>query len=81
MLISKGVQLFPWYGATEVGPPTRLFDVDASDHPPPDAKTWDDWEWMSFSPRVYPNWVSQGDGYHELQLLVSSLNHLLCFEI
>ena len=64
------VPLFPWYGGTEFGPHTKLFDIDTSEQPPPDAKTLADWEWLAFSERVRPNWVPQGDGTYELQFLV-----------
>ena len=63
--------LYPWYGGTEFGPHTKIFDIDeASDAPT--AKTRADWEWMAFTERVQPRWDPQGDGTYELQYVVSA---------
>ena len=70
-LIAQGVNLYPWYGGTEFGPHTRVFDIDDSPNPDPNAKTKEDWEWLSFSNRVNCRWVPEGDGTFELQYLVS----------
>ncbi|EKM50221.1 uncharacterized protein PHACADRAFT_153694 [Phanerochaete carnosa HHB-10118-sp] len=71
-LVAEGVRLYPWYGGTEFGPHTRVFDM-ADDAPPSaapaDAKTRADWEWLSFSERVRCRWVPEGDGTFELQYL------------
>ena len=69
-LISKGVPLYPWYGGTEFGPPTNVFDIDDSTSPSPMAKAWEDWDWLSFSSLVNCRWIPEGDGTYELQLLV-----------
>ncbi|EKM50758.1 uncharacterized protein PHACADRAFT_153008 [Phanerochaete carnosa HHB-10118-sp] len=68
-LIVEGVNLYPWYGGTEFGPHTRVFDMDESSNPAPNGKTRADWEWLSFSDRVTCRWVSEGDSTFELQLL------------
>lgn len=66
-LQDAGVPLYPWYGGTEFGPHTKIFDIDESPDAPPNAKTRADWEWMAFTERVQPRWDPQGDGTYELQ--------------
>ena len=72
-LQDEGVPLYPWYGGTEFGPHTKIFDIDESENPAPGAKTRADWEWMAFTERVQPQWDPQGDGTYELQYIVSLL--------
>ncbi|GJE90357.1 acetyl-CoA synthetase-like protein [Phanerochaete sordida] len=64
-LVGAGVPLYPWYGGTEFGPHTRVFDIADAPH----AKTRADWEWLVFTERVRPRWVPEGDGAFELQFL------------
>lgn len=66
-----GVPLYPWYGGTEFGPHTKIFDIAESEKPAPSAKTREDWEWMAFTERVKCRWDPQGDGTYELHYLVS----------
>ncbi|EKM50750.1 uncharacterized protein PHACADRAFT_153004 [Phanerochaete carnosa HHB-10118-sp] len=68
-LTAEGVNLYPWYGGTEFGPHTKIFDKGDSSNPASDAKTRADWEWLSFSDRVTCRWVPEGDGTFELQFL------------
>ena len=72
-LVEAGVRLCQWYGGTEFGTPGKVFDLDESDNPSPDARVPLDWEWLSFTDSVDIRWVPQGDGTFELQFLVSRL--------
>ena len=58
------------YGGTEYAVHTNIFDIVRSENPAADAKTPEDWEWVSFADNVHARWVPQGDGSFEYQCLV-----------
>ena len=80
-LVSGGVKLGLVYGGTECGVHTNILDVDDTQSSNPNAKTKEDWEWMTFPDYVKPRWVPQGDGTYELQFLVGGLRRLAAEEM
>ena len=69
-LAAAGVKFYAIYGATEFGSATSVLDADDSESAGANTKISADWAWMSFSDRIKPRWVPEGDGTYELQLLV-----------
>ncbi|KAG6861818.1 hypothetical protein C0995_011700 [Termitomyces sp. Mi166 len=59
-LAASGVQLYPFYGGTEFGGPTRLLR---------DKDEVMEWEYMRFYPHTKVRWIPQGDDTYECQLL------------
>ncbi|KAJ7615673.1 putative aminoadipate reductase [Mycena polygramma] len=72
-LFSQGVNIVPWYGATEFGGPCfikrRKAEQDAGE-----------WAWLRFSNRVNVRWEPQGDGTFECQLLTVPETHQVSVE-
>lgn len=60
-LADAGINIFPHYGSTEIGPVTPLFRYGI------EKKLWD---WLQFTPNVKTRWADQGDGTYECQILV-----------
>ncbi|KAG2103392.1 putative aminoadipate reductase [Suillus discolor] len=63
-LVDAGINIFPHYGSTEIGPVTPLFRYGV------EKKLWD---WLQFTPNVKTRWVDQGDRTYECQILTTPL--------
>ncbi|KAJ6482180.1 putative aminoadipate reductase [Mycena vitilis] len=72
-LFSQGVNIIPFYGATEFGGPCivkrRKAEEDAGE-----------WQWLRFSNRVNVRWVREGEGTFECQFLTVPETHQLAVE-
>ena len=72
-LVEAGVPLYSWYGGTEFGAPTRIFDAVEPSGDGEKRKTKAEWQWMEFPvENVNVRWVPEGNGSCELQFLVSN---------
>lgn len=75
-LIASGVKLACSYGTTEAGPIANPFEGMDSDAFDPNAKLYEDWQWIGIPSTMNPRFVPQGDGTYELQFLVRSIDLL-----
>ncbi|KAG1819054.1 uncharacterized protein BJ212DRAFT_1567944 [Suillus subaureus] len=63
-LVDAGINLFPIYGSTEIGPVTPIFRDGI------EKKLWD---WLRFIPNIKTRWVHQDDETYECQILTTPM--------